>query len=497
MEEYDFKRDDVNSRLGLTLKPSTTIRKYQEKSLRKMFGNGRARSGVIVLPCGAGKTLTGVTAAATVQKSCIVLCTSGTAVNQWKAQFRLWTTISDADIACFTSSHKQVPPLSDPKRSCVLITTYSMMAASKRSDLSEDILERIKAREWGLMLLDEVHVVPANTFRKVIGVCKAHCKLGLTATLVREDDLISDLNFLIGPKLYEANWQDLTDAGFLASVECVEVWCDMTREFFREYLRMSDARKKRLLYVMNPNKFRTCEQLKNHHESRGDKIMIFADDVFALTRYAKMLNVPCIYGETPESERNRIFTGFRHSSGLNTIAISKVGDVAIDLPEANVIIQVSSHFGSRRQEAQRLGRILRPKPGMEASTASAFFYTLVSVDTQEMFYSTKRQQYLVDQGYSFRVMRPGSSASEGSGAGSLQQELDWLREVLCSDAREEKAEDRALQDEVGGAEAFNTLFRRTQRSLAEVTGADGVYMEFDAPTASSAAANTTSRTTRS
>jgi len=209
--------------------------------------------------------------------------------------------------------------------------------------------------------------------------------------------------------------------------------------------------------------------------------MIFSDDVFALKRYAKMLNVPCIYGDIRESERNRIFSGFRHGSGLNTIAISKVGDVAIDLPEANVIIQVSSHFGSRRQEAQRLGRILRPKQGASPSSPSAYFYTLVSIDTQEMFYSTKRQQYLVDQGYSFRVMRPGNHTSQCLGASSQDKELDLLREVLCSDTREEAAEDNALQDKVGGAEAFNSLFRQTQRTLEEVTGADGVYMEFDAP----------------
>jgi len=402
MEEYDFHADTKNPKLNITLKPTTKIRKYQEKSLRKMFGNGRARSGIIVLPCGAGKTLTGVTAATTVKKSCMVLCTSGTAVQQWRDQFKMWTTIYDQDICCFTSSSKQVPPLVLDK-ACVVITTYSMMATTKRSDLSEEIVRCIREREWGLMLLDEVHVVPANTFRRVLSTCKAHCKLGLTATLVREDDLISHLNFLIGPKLYEANWMDLTQQGHIARVQCVEVWCSMSLEFFREYLRAKEARQKRLLYAMNPNKFRACEYLKDYHERRGDKIIIFSDDVFALKKFATSLNVPYIFGGTKESDRHRILTGFRSSSVTNTIAISKVGDVAIDIPEASVIIQISSHFGSRRQEAQRLGRILRPKHSSD-EMFDAFFYTLISVDTQEMYYSAKRQQYLVDQGYSFKVV---------------------------------------------------------------------------------------------
>ena len=158
-----------------------------------------------------------------------------------------------------------------------------------------------------------MHVVPANTFRRVLSVCKAHCKLGLTATLVREDDLITDLNFLIGPKLYEANWMDLTQAGHLANVQCIEVCCAMTKEFFREYLRSDNARTKRLLHAMNPNKYRSCEYLKEYHERRVDKIIIFSDDVFALKKYASTLNVPFIYGGTKESDRMKILAGFRSS----------------------------------------------------------------------------------------------------------------------------------------------------------------------------------------
>jgi len=370
----------------------------------------------------------------------------------------------------------------------------------KRSADGERLIEAVKGREWGLMLLDEVHVVPAQTFRRVLAVCNAHCKLGLTATLVREDDLITDLNFLIGPKLYEANWMDLTQAGHLANVQCVEVWCPMAAAFYREYVRAGGAgalqtggdappeearskaggaaRTRRLLYVMNPNKFRACEYLVHYHEQRGDKVIVFSDDVFALLKYAKALGRPAIYGATKEAERQAVLGSFRFNPLVNTVCLSKVGDVAIDLPEANVIVQVSSHFGSRRQEAQRLGRILRAKPSADGDGFNAFFYTLVSTDTAEMYYSTKRQQYLVDQGYTFKVVtdlpRPPKSA-----LATDADELDLLNAVLCADyLKEEEAEDKALakaaKDDVAPPPP-----KRTTVSLASMSGADGVrYLEY-------------------
>ncbi|CAI5746175.1 unnamed protein product [Peronospora destructor] len=267
MEEYDFRNDKIIPDLEMDLKPTTRIREYQEKSLSKMFGNGRARSGIIVLPCGAGKTLTGVTAASTIKKSCLCLCTSAVSVEQWTAQFKMWTNISEKKIARFTSVAKDYI---DPN-SGVIVTTYTMVAfGGRRARASEEVMQLIQGREWGCILLDEVHVVPAKMFRKVIGSIACHCKLGLTATLVREDDLIGDLNFLIGPKLYEANWMDLTQSGFLANVSCVEVWCPMAGEFYREYLRENkSARKRALLYVANPNKFTAAEFLIQYHEERG------------------------------------------------------------------------------------------------------------------------------------------------------------------------------------------------------------------------------------
>ena len=308
MEEYDFRNDRVNPDLPMDLKPHTRIRRYQERSLAKMFGNGRARSGIIVLPCGAGKTLTGVTAAQTIKKSVICLCTNAVSVLQWKYQFKLWTNIPEERISCFTSDKK------DPIHpdGCLLITTYTMISyGGRRSAQSAEVMQATQSREWGLMLMDEVHVVPAKMFRRVVGSVKAHCRLGLTATLVREDDLISDLNFLIGPKLYEANWMDLTAQGYLANVQCVEVWCPMTAPFMTEYLSAANARLKQLLYVMNPSKLRAVEFLVRFHEERGDKIIVFSDLVYSLKMYADMLKRPLIYGETPERERQAILGTFR------------------------------------------------------------------------------------------------------------------------------------------------------------------------------------------
>ncbi|KAK9048472.1 hypothetical protein SSX86_032564, partial [Deinandra increscens subsp. villosa] len=434
LEEYDFRNDTINPDLEMELKPQAQPRPYQEKSLSKMFGNGRARSGIIVLPCGAGKSLVGVSAACRIKKSCLCLATNAVSVDQWAFQFKLWSNIRDEHICRFTSDSKE----RFRGNAGVVVTTYNMVAfGGKRSEESEKIIEEIRNREW-VVLVVQVHVVPAHMFRKVISITKSHCKLGLTATLVREDERITDLNFLIGPKLYEANWLDLVKGGFIANVQCAEVWCPMTKEFFAEYLKKENSKKKQALYVMNPNKFRACEFLIRFHEQqRGDKIIVFADNLFALTEYAMKLRKPMIYGATSHLERTKILEAFKTSKEVNTVFLSKVGDNSIDIPEANVIIQISSHAGSRRQEAQRLGRILRAKGRLQDRMAggkeeyNAFFYSLVSTDTQEMYYSTKRQQFLIDQGYSFKVITglpPPDTGSELS-YHRLEDQLSLLGKV--------------------------------------------------------------------
>ncbi|KAI8719655.1 DNA helicase [Fusarium sp. LHS14.1] len=399
LEEYDFRFDRANPNLKIDLRPNTQIRPYQEKSLSKMFGNGRAKSGIIVLPCGAGKTLVGITAACTIKKSVIVLCTSSVSAVQWRNEFLKWSNINPASITTFTAESKTI----SRGRAGIIDTTYSMVTNSReRSIDSKEVMNFLAGREWGLMLLDEVHVVPANIFRQVISSIKSHSKLGLTATLLREDDKISHLNFLIGPKLYEANWMELSQQGHIAEVQYAEVWCPMPVEFYETYLKVP-IRMKRTLGAVNPFKFQACQYLINYHESRGDKIIIFSDDLYSLKLYAVKLGKAFIYGETSQEERMMILENFQRNPLINTLFLSKIGDTSLDLPEATCLIQISSHFGSRRQEAQRLGRILRAKRRNDVGF-NAFFYTLVSKDTQEMFYSSKRQAFLVDQGYAFKVI---------------------------------------------------------------------------------------------
>ncbi|XP_062500959.1 general transcription and DNA repair factor IIH helicase subunit XPB-like isoform X2 [Corticium candelabrum] len=475
LAEYDFKNDTVNPDITIDLRPATILRPYQEKSLRKMFGNGRARSGVIVLPCGAGKTLVGVTAACTIRKRCLILCTSGVAVEQWRNQFKMWSTVEDQAICRFTSDAKDKPDGCN-----VAISTYSMVAHSqKRSWESQKMMEYLQSREWGLLILDEVQTIPANKFRRVLTAVQAHCKLGLTATLVREDGRIQDLNFLIGPKLYEANWMELQTAGYIAKVQCAEVWCPMAAEFYREYLTIK-SRKRKLLCVMNPNKFKACQFLVRYHERRNDKVIVFSDNVFALRHYARKMERPFIDGPTLQSERLRILQNFIHNPKLNCIFISKVGDNSFDLPEANVLIQISSHGGSRRQEAQRLGRILRAKRDAVAEEFNAYFYSLVSQDTQEMHYSTKRQRFLVNQGYCYKVVTRliGMDEERDLGYSMKREQAELLQKVLAAsdvDAEEEHATG------VFGSKSQTSVSRRVG-SMASLSGADDMmYMEYRQP----------------
>ncbi|CAO3658078.1 unnamed protein product [Rhizopus microsporus] len=484
LEEYDFRNDTVNANLEIDLKPTTTIRPYQEKSLSKMFGNGRARSGIIVLPCGAGKTLVGITAACTIKKSCLVLCTSSVSVMQWKQQFLQWSSVKENQVAVFTSDCKE----KFSGASGIVISTYSMVANKrKRSYDAQKMMEFLESREWGFLLLDEVHVVPANMFRTVVTTIAAHAKLGLTATLVREDEKIDDLNFLIGPKLYEANWMDLASRGHIANVQCAEVWCPMTPEFYKEYL-YENSRKRTLLYVMNPKKFQACQYLINYHERRGDKIIVFSDNVYALIEYAKKLGKPYIYGGTGQQERMRILQNFQYNPAVNTIFLSKVGDTSIDLPEATCLIQISSHYGSRRQEAQRLGRILRAKRRNDEGF-NAFFYSLVSRDTQEMYYSTKRQQFLIDQGYAFKVITnlEGMDSDPNIVFRTHQEQMDLLKAVLLTNETDMEEElinvddvGRITDKKVAAKNRSTGLVKRQVTTSKTLAGGDNMaYIEYN------------------
>lgn len=469
LQEYEFKLDRAaaNPELPIFMRPAVDLRPYQQRALAKMFTvDGRCRSGIVVLPCGAGKTLTGIAATSRIKRRTLVLTTTAVAVDQWRAQFLQYSTIAPEDIYILTAEHKR--PIEDhEQKACVVISTYSMLGfGGKRSGDTEVVLSQIQQLEWGLLIVDEVQVMPARTFRTVATTVKSHCSLGLTATLVREDDLIADLHWLIGPKLYEANWQQLQDEGFLACVRCAEVWCEMSRPFLMEYLYAvedKDEALRRALWTCNPNKLKVCQYLIQVHENRGDKILVFSDNIFILEDFATRLGRYFICGKVDQRERMQILSAFKESPNCNTIFLSKVGDNAIDLPNASVIIQISSHYGSRRQEAQRLGRILRPKKKTVGSTSrfNAFFYSLVSRDTQEMYYASRRQQFLVEQGYSYHVLRDQDVdrmiLDERLIYSPEEQQLELLKRVLETARRGEGEEAEEVQEaavpQVAGAAA--------------------------------------------
>ncbi|CAD5231159.1 unnamed protein product [Bursaphelenchus okinawaensis] len=411
LAEYDFRNDTHNPNMGIDLKPATKLRPYQELSLRKNVHN--------------------------------------VSVEQWRAQFKLWSTIKESQLVRFTrEARDKVPTGEDAKKPVVCISTYSMVAyTGKRTYLAEEAMQFIESQEWGLLLLDEVHTIPAKMFRRVLTIVRSHCKLGLTATLLREDDKITDLNFLIGPKIYEANWMELQRNGFIAKVQCAEVWCPMTANFYEYYLS-SAINRKLLLAVMNPNKFRVCEYLIRYHERRNDKIIVFSDNVFALKKYAIKLGRPFLFGDTSQNERMKILQNFQYNPKVSTMFVSKVADTSFDLPEANVLIQISAHGGSRRQEAQRLGRILRAKKH-STEEFNAFFYSLVSQDTVEMAYSRKRQRFLVDQGYAYKVVNkiPAMEKEQNLGLTTPADQAQLLQQVIAASDLDMEEEDVKDGDE--------------------------------------------------
>eukprot|EP01065_Artemidia_motanka_P023829 TRINITY_DN2848_c0_g2_i2.p1 TRINITY_DN2848_c0_g2~~TRINITY_DN2848_c0_g2_i2.p1 ORF type:complete len:912 (+),score=335.01 TRINITY_DN2848_c0_g2_i2:57-2738(+) len=438
---YAYAADDSTPKTGMTLRPRARLRHYQHKCVGKIFDGSLARSGVVVLPCGAGKTLTGISCAARVGRSVIVIAINNVTAQQWCDEFWRWTTLHPNSVSKFTSDNRKqltdaLKSGSDPFAD-VVVTTYVNIGYddSRRAEESRGLMQALEKRVFGLMILDEVHVAPADQFQRVIDRVKYHSVLGLTATMLREDDAIADLGHLVGPTLHEENWQELTAQGFLARILCVEVRCPMTPSFIREY--MSDTGKRRTadrlsLQFLNPCKLAVTEALVRLHHSLGDKILIFSDSVAVVKLYAELLHLPCVHGGTPEHERVSIIECFKHDKTLPALVLTRVAETGVDIPDANVLVQVSSLFGSQRQEAQRMGRVLRPKIG----DSSATFYSLVSLDTREAADNVKRRRFLLDQGYEFRVVS----------ASSVTSDVDAPLETLNDDV-ERRMLDAALGEE--------------------------------------------------
>jgi DNA excision repair protein ERCC-3 len=368
------------------------VRDYQRDAADIFYagGNVRGGSGVIVLPCGAGKTIVGIAAIAAMQRSALVLTTSITAVKQWHREILDKTDIAEDQIAEYTGESKQLGPIT--------LATYQIL--THRPDKKEEFphFKIFDERDWGLIIYDEVHLLPAPVFR-VTAQIQARRRLGLTATLVREDGRQEDVFSLIGPKKYDVPWRELETRGWIAEATCSEVRVALPEPLRMEYA-VAEWRSKYRIASENPAKDDVVARLLERYA--GSHVLIIGQYLKQLRRLAKRFEIPLIMGQTANVEREDLYNRFRRGE-VSTLILSKVGNFAIDLPDANVLIQVSGTFGSRQEEAQRLGRILRPKSGGEA----AHFYTLVTRDTRELDFAHHRQLFLTEQGYSYEIVDGG------------------------------------------------------------------------------------------
>ena len=363
-------------------------RAYQEDAVGAFYGEdgGAGGSGVVVLPCGAGKTIVGISILARLKMRTLILCTNVTALRQWRDEIIDRTSLTAEEVGEYSGERKDIRPIT--------ISTYQMLTwrASKGDEFAHFGL--FDQANWGLVIYDEVHLLPAPIFRTVAHL-QALRRLGLTATLVREDGKEGDVFALIGPKRFDMPWKDLEAQGWIASATCTEVRVALTDDDRLSYAVAEDRERFRVAST-NPVKHEAIDELLKRH--KGDRILIIGMYVDQLKDIAERWGLPLITGETRQSVRDSLFERFRDGSDP-VLVISRVGNFSVDLPDANVAIQVSGTWGSRQEEAQRLGRILRPKPGQ--NTAS--FYTVVTRDTVEQEFSERRQLFLTEQGYSYRI----------------------------------------------------------------------------------------------
>jgi len=365
------------------------LRNYQVESVDIFHAQGTAQggSGVIVLPCGAGKTMVGLGAMSKVNCHTLILVTNITAARQWKQEILDKTELREDQIGEYTGERKELLP--------VTISTYQMITYRRRKEDDFHHFKIFTDRNWGLIIYDEVHLLPAPVFR-VTSEIQARRRLGLTATLVREDGLEGDVFSLIGPKKYDVPWKDLERRGWIASAQCVEIRCPLPEKLRYEYATQPLRRKYRLA-AENPEKLRVIQILLKKHTN--DRILIIGHYLGQLRKIARMVKAPLITGQVKNADRDELYDQFRRGV-IPILIVSKVANFAIDLPDANVAIQISGTFGSRQEEAQRLGRILRPK-GKENV---AIFYSLVTKNTRDQDFSTHRQLFLTEQGYQYIIL---------------------------------------------------------------------------------------------
>ena len=358
------------------------IRDYQKTAVEKFWQGG---SGVVVLPCGAGKTIVGAAAMTVAKTNTLILVTNTVSARQWKAELLKRTSLTEEEIGEYSGSIKEVRP--------VTIATYQILTTKRKSEYAH--LALLDANDWGLIVYDEVHLLPAPIF-KMTADLQARRRLGLTATLVREDGKEGDVFSLIGPKRFDAPWKEIEAQGYIAPAACFEVRVDLGDEERLDYAMSSQDERYRLA-ATSPIKIPVMRRLLDRH--KGEPTLVIGQYLDQIYAVAEALGVPFITGETPVDERERLFDLFR-TGALNTLVVSKVANFSIDLPEASVAIQISGSYGSRQEEAQRLGRLLRPKQdGRKAS-----FYTIIARDTVDQDFAQNRQRFLAEQGYSYEIL---------------------------------------------------------------------------------------------
>ncbi|WP_067831899.1 DNA repair helicase XPB [Actinomadura kijaniata] len=359
-----------------------TLRPYQREAADAFWHGG---SGVVVLPCGSGKTTVGAAAMARAAATTLILVTNTVSAHQWKQELIRRTSLTEDEIGEYTGAKKEVRP--------VTIATYQIMTTRRKGAYPH--LELFDARDWGLVVYDEVHLLPAPIFRMTADL-QARRRLGLTATLVREDGREGDVFSLIGPKRYDAPWKDMESQGWIAPADCVEVRVTLAESERLAYATAEPEERYRFCATTDA-KTRVVESLVERHE--GEQVLVIGQYIDQLDELGATLDAPVIKGDTRVKERERLFDAFR-AGEINVLVVSKVANFSIDLPEATVAIQVSGAYGSRQEEAQRLGRLLRPK----SNGAGARFYAVVSRDTLDQDYAAHRQRFLAEQGYAYRIV---------------------------------------------------------------------------------------------
>jgi DNA excision repair protein ERCC-3 len=366
-----------------------SLRPYQKDAVDAFYAGGAATggSGVLVLPCGAGKTVIGLGAICQLQEATLILTTNTTSVRQWIAELLDKTGLDASLIGEYTGERKEVKPIT--------VATYQILTYRSSAEEEFPHMKLFSERNWGLIIYDEVHLLPAPVFRVTSGI-QATRRLGLTATLVREDGREEDVFTLIGPKKYEMPWKVMEEQGWIAEARCREIRLPF-ESTWREQYAQATARQKFRIAAENPRKLEVVRTLLEQHAH--DRVLIIGQYVDQLEQMAHDLQLPLITGKVPEKERDRLYQQFKKGD-ITRLIVSKVANFAVDLPDANVAIQISGTFGSRQEEAQRLGRILRPK----GENNQAHFYTLVTRDTREQEFSLHRQLFLVEQGYPYEII---------------------------------------------------------------------------------------------